>query len=257
MSECVVVAGCGEIGLPIYQLCLGGYDQVIAEDPRRAPPCRPRFPVAALHVAIPGRVTGFAEAVLSYARKYDPGITLVHSSSEPGCMDQIIRALGEDNVVHTPVHGKHQGGRMKSDMLMHPKFVGTRSDAAFEKAKAALCAIGHPPASIVRLSSPLASELVKLLATTYFGYLIVWAQEIERLARKSGVPYEQLMSFTRIETSDFSIRGKYPGVIGGHCVMPNIEILNRFYPSPLWEQMKRSNELKAKEAGNAADDTIR
>ena len=93
--------------------------------------------------------------------------------------------------------------------------------------------------------------MVKLLATTFFGYLIVWAQEVERLSRQSGIPYAELMSFTRLNASDFMIEGKYPGVIGGHCVMSNIEILRRHFPSPLWDLMKQSNDRKEREEKHA------
>jgi hypothetical protein len=86
--------------------------------------------------------------------------------------------------------------------------------------------------------------LCKLLATTFFGYLIVWAQELERLSDRSGVPFEELMAFTKLQADDFAIANKTSGVIGGHCVMPNIEILRKSFPSPLWEALWQSNEMK-------------
>jgi hypothetical protein len=247
MQKTVVVAGCGEIGFPIYQLSRGGYEQVIALDPRFGEPESPKYPVAALHVAIPGSLTNFIEIVSTYAERYAPDIVLVHSSSEPGKTDELVHRLGEEKVVHAQVHGKHTGGKMRSDMLRYPKFIATRSDQAFEKAKTVLAAMGHSPDRIVRLSSPLAGEMAKLLATTFFGYLIVWTQEVERMSRSCGVPFEELMSFAQLETDDFRINDKFPGVIGGHCVMPNIELLRHAHPSPLWDFMVSSNELKKSE----------
>ena len=38
----------------------------------------------------------------------------------------------------------------------------------------------------------------------------------------------------------------FPGIIGGHCVMPNIEILRKFQPSQLLEAIRASNEMKKK-----------
>jgi hypothetical protein len=243
-NKTIVVAGCGEIGESIYRLCRGGFAQAIAEDPRWGPAEPARYPVAALHVAIPGSLPDFVELVEGYVRKYSPGVILINSSTVPGFTDTLVERFGLDNVVHTQVHGKHHGGRMLRDMLRYPKFVATRSDAAFEKARAVLVAMGHPPEKTIRLSSPLAGELCKLLATTFFGYLIAWAQELERLADRSGVPFEELMAFTKLQADDFVIAGKTPGVIGGHCVMPNIEILRKAYPSPLWEYLWQSNEEK-------------
>lgn len=249
-EKTVVVAGCGEIGKPIYQLCRGGFAQVIAEDPTVGPPEEARFPVAALHVAIPGSLPKFGEIVQGYDRKYKPEVILVNSSSFPGQTDTLVELLGVDRVVHTQVHGKHHGGRMRRDMLRYPKFVATRSDKAFEKAKDVLIAMGHPPENVVRLQSPLAGEMSKLLATTYFGYLIAWTQEVERLAERTGVSYEDLMAFTRLQADDFRIDNKFPGVIGGHCVMPNIAILQKSFPQAMWDFIETSNEQKkAKEHG--------
>ncbi|HAU37770.1 MAG TPA: hypothetical protein DCX07_08650 [Phycisphaerales bacterium] len=249
-QETVVVVGCGEIGKPIYQLCCGGYEQVLTEDPRYGKAEKARFPVAAMHVAIPGSMPDFIAIVEGYVRKYDPGVILINSSSVPGFTDTLVEKFGLDRVVHTQVHGKHHGDRMRRDMLRYPKFVATKSDQAFEKAKKVLIAMGHPPENIVRLRSPMAGEVVKLLATTFFGYLIVWTQEMERLSEKCGVSYEELMSFTKLATDDFKIDNKFPGVIGGHCVMANIAILRKTFPSPLWDFMEQSNEMKkAKDNG--------
>ena len=244
VEKTVIVVGCGEVGHPIWQLCRGGFEQVIAEDPRCGKAEKAKYPVAAMHIVIPGSLPGFVEIVESYINKYDPEIVLIHSTTVPGVTDKLVDRFGADRIVHAQVHGKHQGARMRHDLLRYPKFVATRSDRAFEKAKEILVAMGHPPENIVRLSSPIAGEIVKLLATTFFAYLIVWAHEVERLSKKCGVGYDELMSFTKLQTEDYSIANKFPGEIGGHCLMPNIEILRKAFPSPLWDYLKQSNEMK-------------
>ena len=250
MDKTVVVAGCGEVGGPIFQLCRSAFAQVIAEDPAWGPAEIPQYPVAALHVAIPGALPGFVDATAGYLGKYDPEITLVHSTTVPGATDKLVERFGPDKVVHAQVQGKHRGDRMRSDMLRHPKFVATRSDLAFEKARDVLVAMGHPPGNVIRLSCPLAGELAKLLATTYFAYCIAWAQEVERLGDRCGVSYEELMAFTKLDTDDFRIENKVPGVIGGHCLMPNVAVLREAFPSPLWDWSVASNEKKeARENG--------
>jgi len=244
LEKAAVVAGLGEIGRPIYQLCCGGFVQVIAEDPRIGPPETPRLPVLALHITFPGELPNFVDLVAAYSAKYRPEITLVHATTMPGTMDRVVERLGTDHVVHSQVHGKHRGDRMRRDMLRYPKFVATASDVAFAKAKDVLVAMGQAPDDVVRLSKPLAGEMGKLLATTFFGYLVAWAQEMERLSDRCGVSFEELMAFTRLGTDDFRIDNKTSGVIGGHCVMPNIAILRRAYPSPLWDWLEQSNEQK-------------
>lgn len=239
-----MVAGCGEIGLAIWQLSRGGFGQVIAEDPRYGEAERAQYAVAALHVAIPGSLPDFVDIVEGYVAKYNPEIVLIHSTTIPGITDNLVDRFGADKIVHTQVHGKHHGGRMRRDMLRYPKFVATTSDKAFEKAREVLVGMGYATEDIVRLSRPMAGEMTKILATTFFGYLIVWAQEIERLSEKCGVSYEELMSFARLQTEDYAIANKFPGEISGHCVMLNIEILRKRFPSPLWDYLKQSNEMK-------------
>jgi hypothetical protein len=36
----------------------------------------------------------------------------------------------------------------------------------------------------------------------------------------------------------------FPGIIGGHCVMPNIEILRKFDQSVILEAIQTSNRMK-------------
>jgi UDP-N-acetyl-D-mannosaminuronate dehydrogenase len=98
------------------------------------------------------------------------------------------------------------------------------------------------------LTSPEASEIAKLTETTYFGLLIAWAQEIERYCVKLGSNYDEVVSF--YEEIKFLPPVKYfPGEIGGHCVMPNIDILLQKFPSALLQAILQSNSLKQKNLG--------
>ena len=93
------------------------------------------------------------------------------------------------------------------------------------------------------LASPEATELAKLTETTYFGVMIAWAQELERYCDQSGQSYEEITSFYD-EIKFFPPVKYFPGIIGGHCVMPNIEILRRFNDSVILEAVQASNKMK-------------
>jgi UDP-N-acetyl-D-mannosaminuronate dehydrogenase len=93
------------------------------------------------------------------------------------------------------------------------------------------------------LSSAETAELAKLTETTYFGLLIAWAQEVERYADKVGASYEEIVSFYD-EIGFFPSVRYFPGVIGGHCVMPNIELLSHLQRSDLLSAIKSSNDKK-------------
>ena len=98
------------------------------------------------------------------------------------------------------------------------------------------------------LSSPEATELAKLTETTYFGLIIAWTQEVERYCDQLGVNYDEIVSIYE-EVPFFPPVKYFPGVIGGHCVMSNIEILNRLDRSDILKAIESSNKQKVAREG--------
>src|SRR2546423_102172 len=96
------------------------------------------------------------------------------------------------------------------------------------------------------VSSPPAAEPAKLTETTYFGLLIAWAQDVERYCDQLHVNYDDVVSF--YEEIAFLPRVTYePGIIAGHCVMPNIEILRDIFDSDLLDAIVSSNAIKIRQ----------
>ena len=92
-------------------------------------------------------------------------------------------------------------------------------------------------------------ELAKLGETTYFGVLIAFAQELNRYANRVDGDYAEALDF--FEEVDFLPQTKYyPGFIGGHCVIPNIELLRTIASSPLLDAVLASNRRRAEELAN-------
>jgi len=89
---------------------------------------------------------------------------------------------------------------------------------------------------------PELAELAKLLETTYLGVLIAWAQEMERLAAQYEGSFSDVNRF--IEEIDFLPSHIFPGAIGGHCVLPNIELLRSRVESQFLDLVVESNALK-------------
>jgi hypothetical protein len=73
--------------------------------------------------------------------------------------------------------------------------------------------------------------------------MIAWAQELERYCDQFGQNYEEIISFYD-EIKFFPPVRYFPGVIGGHCVMPNIEILSKLQHSVVLEAIRASNQMK-------------
>jgi len=78
--------------------------------------------------------------------------------------------------------------------------------------------------------------------------LIAWAQEVERYCKEVGADYDEVVSFYE-EIRFFPPVKYFPGAIGGHCVMPNIDILRQRFPSNLLRAVVQSNLLKERNLG--------
>jgi UDP-N-acetyl-D-mannosaminuronate dehydrogenase len=134
---------------------------------------------------------------------------------------------------------------MREEMLYYTKFVGALDSKAGGNAANHFQSVGM---RTQLLSSPEATEIAKLTETTYFGLMIAWAQEVERYCKGVGTEYDEVVSF--YDEIKFLPPVKYfPGVIGGHCVMPNIDILLEAFPSDLLEAIAYSNALKKNDLG--------
>lgn len=125
-------------------------------------------------------------------------------------------------------------------MMRYRKFVAAPTVEAQTAAVDHLSAAGFETSMF---PSTEVAELAKLLETTYLGMLIAWAQEMERLAAQYGGSFEDVNSF--IQEIDFLPSHVFPGVIGGHCVLPNIELLRSRVESPFLNLVVESNSLKA------------
>lgn len=230
----VVVAGLGEIGKPLYDL-LGRHHEVFGVD---LAPYKPVTGVDVLHVCYPFQIDDFVGETARYVSLFRPELTVINSTVSIGTTRKIAEVTGTA-VVNSPIRGKH--ARMLDELLFYTKFIGALDAETGRKAEEHFQSAGMKTKV---LTTPEASELAKLTETTYFGLLIAWAQELERYCDQTGADYDEVVSI--YEEIGYLPRVKFfPGVIGGHCVMPNIEILKGIAKSDLLDMIQNSNRLKA------------
>lgn len=231
----VVVLGMGEVGQPLFRILSRKFDCVGVD----IDPVEIKEPCAVLHVCYPFWVPDFVATTARYIEKYNARLTMIHSTVAPGTTRKIHETLARRAIVYSPVRGKH--ARMEADMLRYKKFVASPDPQAVEEAEQHLRQAGFETDTF---RTPDIAELSKLLETTYFGVLIGWAQEVERLAAQCDGSFDDVVSF--IKEVDFLPSHIFPGVIGGHCVMPNIAILRTHFKSDFLEAVVNSNEAKAR-----------
>lgn len=238
MKGKIIVVGLGEIGEPLLDLISEKYDTVgIDFDPVEVD-----GECDILHICYPFQIDDFVGTCADYIEKYGPSLTIINSTVAIGTSRLVYDLTGKP-VVHSPVRGKHV--KMREDLLFYTKFVGGIDEQVSKKAAEHFRSIGLKTKIF---SSPEATELAKLTETTYFGHLITWAQEVERYCTKSGLDYDEIVSFYD-EIPFFPPVSYFPGVIGGHCVMANVKILKSIFKSDILDAIERSNEMKANSIG--------
>jgi len=230
----IVVVGLGEVGKPLLEL-ISQHRAVIGIDIEG--PQGDLGNVDVMHICYPYQIRDFVGESARYIEMLRPGLTVVNSTVGVGTTAAIARRTGAA-VAYSPVRGKH--ARMLEDMKKYVKFVGAAELKVAEEAARHFQSVGLKTRT---LSSPEAAEIAKLTETTFFGLMIAWAQEVERYSDKVGVDYDEVVSFYE-EIGFFPPVKYFPGTIGGHCVMPNIEILNRFVDSEILRAIESSNRQK-------------
>ena len=238
MNQTVVIVGLGEVGKPLLEIMKGRYRTFGVDINQPAPVSQ----CDVMHVCFPFQNRNFVGQVVEYIGQYRPGLTVINSTVAPGTTRRIAVESGTP-VVHSPVRGKHV--RMQDEMLRYAKFVGALDLPSGQRAVEHFEEVGM---KTKLLSSPEASEIAKLTETTYFGLLIAWAQEVERYCVKLGINYDEVVSFYE-EIKFFPPVKYFPGEIGGHCVMPNIDILLQKFPSALLQAIVQSNTIRQKNLG--------
>lgn len=237
-EKTTLVIGQGEIGTPIAKILENKYktstkDLADIQNPG---------PVSVLHICYPFQIQNFIDVSLEYIEIYSPDLTIIHSTVIPGTTD-LLSSKTNSPIIYSPVRGKHS--TMETELLSLRKYMASTDTKALNFAKKYMEDTGF---TIELFTTPSSLELAKILETSYFGLLIGWAQEMERYTKSVDGNYEEIMKFALEDDISYMPKVIFqPGFIGGHCVMPNIELLETLKKSSFLDAIKESNSLKQKE----------
>jgi UDP-N-acetyl-D-mannosaminuronate dehydrogenase len=234
VQAAVLIVGLGEVGRPLLEI-LSGTHQAAGRDIED----RAFHGVRILHLCFPFG-PDFVSAAQRYVSRYEPEVVVVNSTVVPGTTRAIQQVTGTP-AVYSPVRGKHV--RMTEELRRYRKFVAGTSAAAVASVADHFTAAGL---TTQRMSSFESLELAKLLETTYFGVLVAWAQEMDRFAAAADADYRETAGFFE-EIAFLPPVSFEPGFIGGHCVMPNLDLLEQVRRSPVIDAIRQSNEQRAHE----------
>ena len=225
-----VVAGLGEIGNPIYKLLskqqnVIGYDKDTKLINQNKYKKFETLETCILHIAIPVNKT-FNSNVIQLYKKFFPKCIVIHSTVSPGTTQTIQKKL-KVPVIFSATRGVHK--RMLKDLKSYTKFFAISKNApkrnwAISKYKQSMKKSGI---KTKMMSKPETLELAKILCdTSYLGWLINYAQLTNMVAIQHGVNYDEMWTFSDEIHKKLGNRPKmYPGFIGGHCVIPNLDLM--------------------------------
>jgi UDP-N-acetyl-D-mannosaminuronate dehydrogenase len=262
-KEKVLVVGLGEVGRPLFELLkesgkfkVYGFD-LDAEKMRDIGQSEDVLPYAVdvMHVCIPCVDKGeFVNSVVGYVGRFKPKLVIVNSTVAPGTTAEIYKRVnGTCFVAHSPVRGVHKSlDYMKWELKRWTKYVGGVNEESAEKAKKHFEKLGLKTKV---LKGCLETELAKLFETTYRSWMIACFQEMHRISRHFGADFDDVVDF--IEDTHYVRLDRpvmFPGVIGGHCLIPNTELLLKAYDSEFLRLILESNSKRKEEI---ADETVK
>ena len=247
-----IVAGLGEIGLPILKLIskkeiVVGYDLntklMNSRKFKKFENMETRF----LHIAIPVN-KNFNSNVLELYKKFQPKCIIIHSTISPGTTQQIQNKL-KIPLIFSATRGVHK--RMLKDLQRYTKFFAISKNApkkqwAITEYRKTMKKCGI---QTKQMSKPETLELAKILCdTSYLGWLINYAQLTNTIAMKHNVNYDEMWTFSdEIHTALGNRPKMFPGFIGGHCVIPNLDLIQ----NQTLDLIKSINDQYSKQVKNS------
>ena len=239
-----IILGMGEIGKTLFDLLIERGFNCIGIDTDDSK-CRNYSKnttiknLEYLHVCIPGDLTKFVDVTANWISKLEglKGI-IIHTSVRPGTTKN-IQKKSKAPVLFSPIRGVHK--RFLEDIKKYTKFIATDNKQLAPEIKSDL---EKRFQKVDWMSTTKTAELAKILVdTTYYGWLINYAQITKMICEKEGIDFDEMWKFADEIHENLGNRPKmYPGIIGGHCIIPNLSLIE----NENLDIIKKINELYKK-----------
>lgn len=182
-----------------------------------------------LHICIPW-TEKFESIVTKAIREFSPQLTIISSTVRPGTTQSLFKKT-KALLVHAPVIGIHP--HLYKHLKHFKKPLGAVNEKAHQLTKTHFGDLG---VKTVRFDSPFETELAKILCTTYYAWNIVFEKWVHNLSQSKKANFDQVYTqWNEIYNAGYKsiipgvvrpILKHVPGPIGGHCLIPNAEIIN-------------------------------
>lgn len=187
-----------------------------------------------LHICIPYN-DKFEKQVKDYIKLYNPTLTIVYSTVPIGTCEKL-------KVVHSPIEGKHPA--LGLSIINSPRWLGSSDNKLLTKA----AQFWKKFVPVREMPSANYTEWLKLRSTATYGINIVWADYSARVSKKLGLDFSAVRQFDidynlMYQKLGMPVYSRYileppNGKIGGHCLIPNAEILDEQHPHDMLKMIK-------------------
>jgi len=233
MNKKILIAGCGDVGKVILRIEKEAGNKCEILDPvhNGGQITKNHF---IMHACFPYSHF-FEESIIRYCRAYKPKYVIIHSTVKPGTTNSIQKTVSPI-LFYSPIRGCHD--HLYEAVKNH--FIKYIASSFVENNQAKKDIISHFEELNIKwewwAGKSIGLELAKILSTTYYGWNILYAKEVKKLCDKYGVDYKNVYTqanksynqgYESIGRPQFIRPILYPpdGIIGGHCVTQNIELL--------------------------------
>ena len=166
-------------------------------------------------------------------------ILIITRPEEKKLYQKLLKSGKEFGVKLKYISQKKPNGIAQS-FLLGKKFIGSDNKGATILAK------NHYDEIDLKyeiFESSKATELAKVLSTTYYGMCIAFHNDINNLCKEHNVKFDEVATkwnktynegYSKLGMSNVIRPVLYPpkdGKIGGHCVVPNAELCKQFFDS--------------------------
>ena len=226
-----IVVGLGEIGSPILKLFsktenIVGYD--LDENRMNVKKFKQleNYQISFMHIAIPVN-SKFQSNIIKLYKKFNPECIVIHSTIGPGTTKKLQNKL-DIPIIYSATRGVHK--RMLKDLKRYTKFFSISQNAPRKTWAISNFKTKFHKTNVKtkKMSKAETLELAKIICdTSSLGWLVNYAQISNVIAKEFNVNYDEMWEFSDEIHQILGNRPKmYPGFIGGHCVIPNLELIH-------------------------------
>lgn len=210
-----LIIGNGQVGKALFEVLSPYYGVTIADKHETAL----TEGVEIIHVCF-NYDENFVNEVLRYQGMYNPKYTVIHSTVPVGTCKKLW-------AIHSPIIGIHPF--LAESIKTFVKMLGG------EKAGEVADYFRRASIKVYLYDKSETTELFKVVDTTFYGLCVEYTKEIKRQCKKYNVPFEAWTLYNQFYNQGYQKLG-YPEYtrpelipimnrIGGHCVIPNCEML--------------------------------